>query len=401
MPFGSSNLTQLRIVEESTFAGSAAAANSNNLRNTGDTLAFAISNKESEELVSDRMTTDLIQVSASASGPVNFELSYKEFDTILRAALCSAWSYYGVSTVGAGQGQGTAFGMTCTASVLTADVAPTTTSAFSTLGLGRWFQVICAGSANHLKWFKTHAATAATGTTITVDPSTPLTADAASKSCKLSAARLSNGVTQTSFKIEREHTDIGQFFQFNGMTVSKISLSIASGDIIKGSIEFMGKNGARSVATAMPGTPIASQTFDVMNAITGVGTVREAGVTLSDKIKKLDLNIENSLRGQDAVGELGNAGIGFGSFKVTGSMSVYLQNGNLYDKFLNNTSSSLDIPLMDGAKNGYLIALPKLKYGDAKVTAGSKDQDCMIEIPFTALKDSVTGKQLIIDRMGA
>ncbi len=402
---GSSNLTQLRVIEETTFGAVPGAGNPNNIRNTGDTLAFSITNKESEEIVADRMTTDLIQVGAAANGAVNFELSYKEFDTYLRAALCSAgWTYYGLATPGVGQGVGTSFGGTFSASVITADVAPTTTSGFvANVGKGQWFQVQAAGSANDKKWFKTHSVTASTATTITVDPMTPMAVDAVSKPTKISFARLSNGVAQTSFTLEREHTDITQLFPFYGMTLSNMSLSIASGDIIKGSIEFMGKNGGRVTVTVMPGAPVTSQTFDVMNAVVGVGTIYEGGVVLSDKIKKIDIKIENMLRGQDAIGNLGNAGIGYGSFKVSGSMSVYLANGNLYDKFVNNITSSLQIPLMDTAKNGYMIQLPKLKYGDAKVTSGNKDTDCMIEVPFTGLKDQTVGalnKSLIIDRMG-
>ncbi|MEP7118177.1 MAG: phage tail tube protein, partial [Acidobacteriota bacterium] len=98
---------------------------------TGESLAFSLSKTESGEIRSDRQITDLIVTSASATGGVNFELSYKEFDDFIRAALQGSWVYYGVATPGLGQGVGTVFQGTFTSTVLTAGVAPTSTSAFT------------------------------------------------------------------------------------------------------------------------------------------------------------------------------------------------------------------------------------------------------------------------------
>lgn len=398
---GSSNLTQLRFIEEAAYGVVPGTGNASNIRNTGDSLVFALNKTESGEIVSDRMTTDLVTVGASASGGLNFELSYKEFDKLILAALMDQdFDYYGVSTPGVGQGVGTAFQATFTATVLTAGTAPTGTSDFTTLKPGQWFQVQCAGSANDKKWFRIHSTTPVTTTTITVDPATPFTLDATAKSAKLSSSRTYNGVYQTQFTFERAHNDVTQFFRFYGMTLSKMTLSLSSGAIVTGSFEFMGKNGDRATATVMPGTPISSQTYDVMNAVSGVGQILEGGVALAAKIKKLDLSIDNTLRGQDAIGVLGNAGIGMGSLKITGSMDVYLADGTLYDKFVNNTASSLQFGVQDGAKNGYMFQIPNLKYGDAKVTAGNKDADCMISIPFTGLKDTARQAVLLVDRLG-
>lgn len=398
---GSSNLTQLRWIEETVYGTIPGTGNPNNIRNTGDTLAFSINKTESGEIVSDRMTTDLITVGASAAGAVNFELSYKEYDKFLLAALMDDQpTYYGVSTPGVGQGVGTSFQATFTATTVATTTGPTGSSAFTTLQKGQWFQIQCPGSANDKVWARVSSVTAPTSTLITVDAATPLAVDASAKATTLSSARMQNGVYQTQFSFERAHTDIGQFFQFRGMTLSKMSLSLSSGAIVTGSFEFMGKDGVRSNATALPGSPIASLTYDVVNAVTGVGQILEGGTALAAKIKKLDLSVDNSLRGQDAIGTLGNAGIAPGSLKVTGTMTVYLKDGTLYDKFLNNVATSLQFAVQDGAKNGYMIQLPNLKFGDAKVTSGSKDQDCMLEIPFTGLKDPVTQAAILIDRMG-
>jgi len=394
--FASSNLAQVRYIEETDYGVTPTTGNPNNLRMTGESLAFSISKTESGEITPDRQTADLIETGASAAGGVNIELSYKEFDTLFRAMLMAqAWEPYGTGGVGTG------FQATTTATAVVASAAPTGTSAFTTLKPGQWFQLQCPGNVNDKKFLKVHATTAPTGTTLTVDPATPLVVDTVAKAATLSSSRISNGVTKKSFTFERAHNDVNQFFPFTGMVPSKLSLSLASGSILTGSMEFMGKSGGRKDTTSLPGTPVASQNFDVMNAISGLGQLLEGGVALTGtKIKKLDLSIDNTLRGQDAIGERGNANIGLGTVKVTGTMEVYLADGTMYDKFLNNTRTSLQFVLCDGSKNGYAFIIAAMKFGDAKVQAGSKDSDCMLSIPFTGIRDTVTGKTIIMDKMG-
>jgi hypothetical protein len=404
MEFASSNLVQLRIIEEEDYGVTPDDGNPNNIRMTGESLAFSLGKSESAEITPDRMTTDLVVTSASAAGGFNFELSYREFDTLLRAALMSNWVYYGEQDAGVGQGIGTDFVADFTANTITADVAPTGTSAFTTLQKGQWIQVRAPGSANNLKHVKVSPTVAPTATVITLDAGTPLVVENDVVGVALSSSRVVNGVTKKTFTIERCHLDVNQFFQFRGMAVSKINLSLSSGSILSGSIEFMGKNGDRTTVTALPGTPIESTAYDVMNAVSGVANIMEGGAPMTGaKIKKLDLSIDNSLRGQDAIGELGNAGIGLGTLKVTGNLEVYLADGTIYDKFLNNTRTSLQFVASDNAKNGYGFQVPAMKYGDAKVQAGSKDSDCMISVPFTGIKDTGpngTQKKILIDRMG-
>jgi len=394
--FASSNLAQVRYIEESEYGVTPTTGNPNNLRMTGESLAFSISKTESGEIISDRQTADLIETGASAAGGINIELSYREFDVMFRAMLMApAWEVYGVG------GVGESFQATTTASTIVAAAAPTGTSAFTGLKAGQWFQFRCPGSVNDKKFLKVHATIAPTTASITVDPATPLVADATAKASTLSASRISNGVTKKSFTFERAHNDVSQFFPFTGMVPSKLSLSLASGSILTGSMEFMGKRGARNNASIMPGTPIASQNFEVMNAVSGLGQLLEGGVALTaTKIKKLDLSLDNTLRGQDAIGERGNANIGLGTVKVTGTMEVYLADGSMYDKFLNNTKTSLQFVLCDGSKNGYAFTIAAMKFGDAKIQAGSKDSDCMLSIPFTGIRDTVSGKTIFMDRMG-
>src|ERR1035437_9979160 len=99
MTLAVSNLAQMRYIVESAF-GTIPGGTCTNLRMTGESLAFAIKKDTSKEIRADRMKSDLIAVSASASGGINFELSYKEYDPFLQAALCGTFAAYG--TLGQG-----------------------------------------------------------------------------------------------------------------------------------------------------------------------------------------------------------------------------------------------------------------------------------------------------------
>jgi len=391
----STSRAQLRYILESVFGTIPGSGNPNNVRMTGESLTFGLGTESSKEIRSDRQITDLVQVSAEASGGVNFELSYNEHDDIIEAALQGTWAVYGVAGVGA------TFSGTYTATTITAAVAPTGASAFTTLALGQWIQLNAPANVNDKKWVKIHASTAITSTVITLDAGTPLTANGPTAGSWVSASRLVNGTTQRSFSLEKAFNDINQFFAYRGMTNSKMSMQFQSGAIVTGAFDFMGKDAIRAAATQLPGAPIASLTFDVMNAVSGVGQLFEGGAPLTSTfIKSVSFDMDNKLRGQSALANMGNVGVGSGSLDVKGTMEVYLADGTLYDKFVTNAASSLSLRATDAAGNGYVISFPKMKYSDAKVVAGSIDQDAMLSLPFTAIMDPVTGKTILVDRAG-
>lgn len=398
-----SNRAQLRYVVESAFGVIPATPAPNNLRQTGESLAFAIQTSTSKELRSDRQITDLVQTGAGASGAVNFEMSYKEFDTLIAAALQSTWVVYGTLGLGAA----VALGINSTAGTLTAASAPTGVDAFTNLAVGQWFKLTAPTDAADGAYLKVLSRTT---TVITVDTATPIPGTgtrAAVAGCIISSSRLSNGVTQTSYTIERAIEDVNQFFAYRGMVPAKLSMSFASGAIATGSIDFTGKDstlsgtGSTVTTSQLTGTPVASQTYDVMNAVSGVGSIMEGGAALTGTfIKSLKFDADNKLRGQTAIGTLGNAGIGSGTLEVKGDIEVYLADGTMYKKFINNTISSISWRVVDGSGNGYIFTFPKVRYSDAKVQAGGLDQDVMLSMPFTALMDPTTLKTILIDRVG-
>jgi hypothetical protein len=394
--FADTSRVQLRKVLESTYGTIPGVGTPDNVRMTGESLDFSQQYDSSKEIRSDRQSSDPAIVGASASGGFSFEMCYAEYDKFLEAALQSTWAAYGTN------GVGTTFSATWAATTLTAGVAPVGSSAFTTLALGQWFQAQAATGANAGKYFKVHESTVPTSTLITLSALTPATAEGPIANTNLSTSRLVTGSTQRSFALEKAFTDINQFFAYRGMTVAKVMQSLQSGARVTGSFDFLGKDAVRAGATQLTGAPNASTTYEGMSAVKGVGNILEGGAALTSTfIKSLDWGLDNSLRGRDAIANLGNVSIGAGSVDLSGSMVVYLADGTLYDKFLNKTATSLSFRMTDTAGNGYIITVPRMFYGDAKVQAGGINQDAMISMPWRGVKDPTTGQTFIIDRVGA
>lgn len=388
MPFASGSLLQLRYIPEVTPGVTPGSGNMVNLRTTGPSFKFNLGYETSKEIRSDRATSGMTLVSADASGGLGLELSFKEYDPFIEAVLQGTW------------GTAANISQSCSVAVATdATIAAASGTPFSTLTVGQYVSISGFSNAKNNGIHRIKTITGG-GLGFTVDAAEGLVVEA-SKAITVKSTRLSNGVNQRHFSIEEAYTDITQFRVFRGMSPSKMSLSFQSGQMVSGSFDFMGYSSAIGATTFLPGTPVASQTGEQMNAVVGLGVVYEGGAPLSGvSFKSLSLDIDNALRGQDAIGVLGYAGIASGTLAVTGSAQVYFANANLYNKFVNNQSSSLAWAVQDGAGTGYGFTLPNVKFNEGNITGGSINSDLMVDISFTALLDAASGKVIMIDRAG-
>lgn len=396
MALGTSNRSSISIIEEPVFGVIPVTGNSKALRFTGESLDFTLNKTKSSEIRSDRQVSDLITVGAAAAGGFNLEWSFAEYDELLQAVTQGTWDYLGIAGVSA------PVTATFTADTLTASVATTGVNSFTKLQKGQFVKIAGSTVAGQNKVAQVSKTVNPTTTVITFE-GTPFTGftGAGGAAVTVSAGRLTNGVVQRSFTIERAHEDIAQFFAFRGLTADKLSLTFASGSLISGMFEFMGRDSVRSGTTQLPGTITPSRQFDITNAVSGVGNIMENGVALTNTfIKSIKLDVGNALRARDAIGILGAASIGSGEFSVDGTLEVYFADGAMYDRFINSQASSIQFVVQDGAGNGYAFNIPKLKLSNGKVNSGGKDQDIMFSAGFSGLVDPVSGKTLLIDRFG-
>jgi len=406
MPFASSAFGQLRYITESVIGTTPGSGNGVNLRMTSPTAKASVSTVTSQEVRADRLSTGLTRVDLDIDGGFNFELSGKEYDPFIEGLLRNTFTHYGTA------GLGTTFSLTTAAGTLTAAVAPTTTSAFTNLTNGSWIKVIPATGASQAikdyfadRWFKVASTTS---TVITLDASTQISGVGlgitAQAGYAISQSVVSNGSSLSrGFTLEYAMTDITQFLPFRGMQTNSMELNLEVGSIITGSFGFIGQGHDGMVgATTLPGSPVASQTLDVMNAVADVGLIYENGASIfsgsTSFIKKVGLSVANNMRGQKAIGVFGNAGVGLGELELTGSLEIYVENATYYNKWLNGTTTSLALGMADAAGNGYLIELDKVQFKDGGANIGGRNDDTMLTLPFQAFYNATTGRGIRITR---
>ena len=388
MALGVTNRVALRVKPEATFGTTPSTGSHYLVRVTGETLKYAIQTAQSNEIRSDRMIPDLALVGAGADGDINFEFSYGEFDALLASVLQGTWAASGTN----GAATGTAV-FTTTSVVLTG-------GSFSNMVAGQWFRIVNSASTANNGWWQ--AGTITNASTLTMS-SAVFTAGTTTGTCVVQSARVTNGTTQSSFSIERNNADLTQFQLFQGMTPARMSLNLQPGNILTGSIGFMGKSAAALAGTSgMPGTSGASLTNSVYNSVSNVFNVLENGAALTNTYaRNLTINVDNNLRGQTAIGTLGNVGIGAGSSVITGSLELYFADSTYVNKFINNTASTLSLRISGSATGiGYVLTFPNIKYTDGGTPTPGTNQDVTLTLPFQALRDTTTGYQMLVDRGG-
>lgn len=463
MPLASSSRLAVRYVPEAVF-GTLPGATANYpraLRIVGESLNYGLKKDWSKEIRPDRNVPDLITVDADVGGSLPAELSFAEYDDLLQAGLMGTWNEVNVGsgisatitlTTTLTASAGTPFAalavgmrvrfsgftnaannttftiLTVSPTVLTttglvnegpvtvsfssggvANSTVTTTATtitasagtpYTGMAAGQWFYVSGMVNAQNNGWKQ--CSIASTGTVITCAAATFLV-EAGSTNVRVSSSRLVNGTVQRSFSIEQSYGDIVQFAAFRGMNVSKVTIDYKVGSILNVTFDFMGKDQmALTTSTGFTGSVVASFTNDVMNAVTGVQNIMEGGTALTNTFAKaLNLVLDNTLRGQKGLGQLGNVGIGVGHAAMTGKGDFYFFDASLYNKFVNNTATSLSLRTVDGAGNGYVITLPKVRYSSGDVTAPAIDNDVMVSMGVQGVYDPTTAASIIIDRGGA
>lgn len=405
MPLGNSSLVNVAIIKETTFGVIPVSATPNAakfLRVTGESLDYTINKEASEEINSNRTVASMIPLSGSASGALESEVSYLEYDQIIESALQSAFTVFGTN------GVSTAFTGTFTATTLTAAAAPTGSSAFTTLKKGQFFIVKGSGTANDGKVLRVSLVTAPSATIITLDSSTPAVVATGSATTTISTSRLVNGNTQSSFSIERQSPDVGEYWAYTGMTPSSLDVNISAGARSTLSFNFMGKGLTRKPgSTNMPGTIAASKGYEIHSGVSGPSCLIwvDGAPLVGTYAQSLTFTYDNTLREQTAICNLDAIGMGSGTIAATGTMEIYFNSGALYEKFATNTNVGITFSTLDNDGNGYIFTLPKVNFSKVATAAGGKDSDMMLSLEFTALDDrgnaDATLRNLIqIDRVG-
>lgn len=277
-----------------------------------------------------------------------------------------------------------------------------TTLSFLTLGLlvGDWIKIGGALAANQLPTAENNgwcriSAIAANLLTFDVVP-TGWAADASTTELVwlFFGDRIRNGIAENFYSLERTFNDhIPVTYEyFSGMRVNTLALTLATQSIATASASFMGFSASATETRFAGSTDKAAKVNTVLNTSANVGRIGRGATEIVGPNFVLDaaISINNNLRRQNAIGNLGSVGIGAGEFAVTGTLNAFFGNKDLLDDVLNNTERSLDLRFTDALNKTVVIDLPRLKYSSGFPAVPGKNQDVLINLGFQSILESAT-----------
>lgn len=391
-PFAISDRVTLGFKPELSTAYGVIVATGNNyaLRFMSETMKANLKTVQSMEITGDRQVRDVIPVDLDTGGDIAAEWSYGEYDQLLSYALGSTFGNLAGTTGDTGV-------ITVTISAVNTITASAGTP-FLNMVPGQWFRMSGMVNAANNNIFQI-----ATVTSTVITTAATLINEVATATAKFQAGRCSNGISVPTFTMERKNGDLTQFEALRGCAVSNLAIAYKAGAIVSTTFTLMGKNAAPMQGTTnLPGTITPSLANTVMNAVSNVGFITEGGAPLtSTYFQSLDIKIATNLRMLKGIGNLGPVALQVGDFDAEITFAGYLADASLYNKYLNNTPTSLSLRMTDAAGQAYILTFPYGKYQTAQRPTGGKNQDIILGANFQALKDPVTGVSLIIDRCGA
>ncbi|WBA79553.1 phage tail tube protein [Endozoicomonas sp. GU-1] len=204
---------------------------------------------------------------------------------------------------------------------------------------------------------------------------------------------LKTGVTRRSFTVERHFSDIGQYHRFSGVELNGFTLSVAPNAMVTGTFTTVGKGLATATTPITGATYADASTTAPFDSFSGALTVNGAA---SAVVTSVELTLENGLEVLFVIGSDETLQPSIGRSNLTGSMSVYLEDGSMIDRFINETETELAFTLA-GDGGSYTFTLPRIKFGSGAPEV-SGTGPVVLNMDFQALFDATEQTNLKIER---
>jgi hypothetical protein len=378
------------ISEGATYGATPATPAMTPLRNTGTTLGLSKDAIQSEEIRSDRQISDLRHGARKVGGDISIELSYGSYDPVLEALLGGTWA---------------------AASITAAIAAVATDNSYTDAANGFLLAGFQVGDIVAVTGFVTTAANNIAAATVTAVTAGKLTiggtdgdvivAEAASEDITISTTTKSQilkaGTTRRSFTIERYFSDLSanQYHRFTGCEFANAKFSINANAMIKGTFGVVGKDLVLASELIASESYTAASTKSPLDSFTGVMKEGGSAVTV---VTEISLDIDNKIEPRFVVGSKTTLLPSEGRSDIKGQATVYFEDATVMNKFINETESSLELSMPDGAGNVLKILLPRIKYSGGQPDVKGEGP-ITLAMPFQALLSSERNTNIIVTRI--
>lgn len=408
MPASGSSV-QITYLEETTVPGQVeSSGNQQALRATSESLNQGVESTKSQEIRADRRTTDSILTSGSLGGGIETEISHKTYNDFYESLL---FNTFDDCDTGATTNTLDVTDMIFTQSTHT--VASATTVLPDSLVAGQWIQIY--GTVSNDGVYKISSTSPTTGAIIVDDAIKDFTDETAPASnAGVSSGRLIDGVdTQRTFSIEKEFSDVSQFFMYRGMTPQSLSLNYAVGSLLTGSWNFLGFQGGtdsdadvQDTTTQMPGSTVAATTTSVFSNVAGTKVIVDGTELTTSCAESISLEISNNLREIRCVGGgLTPSAVIPGTYTISGTINIYFgsaASAAIYNKMIAGTPIVIEVAVVDESYNGLAIGMHKCKITSCEVVSGGVDTDVIMAVGVESVLSTTAAQGMItVDMLGS
>lgn len=210
---------------------------------------------------------------------------------------------------------------------------------------------------------------------------------------------LKAGTTRRSFTFERKFADLAtpEYHRYTGCEVNALSISVSPNAMVTTTFGIIGKDlttNTTQVASSTYSSDVGNSPFDSFT-----GSILEGGSSIG-VVTAFELSLENGIEPLFAVGSQTTNRPSIGKSRLTGTLTTYFESKALYDKFINETSSSIALTLTDLDGNDYLIELGNVKYNSGQPDV-SGEGAVTIALEFVGLYDDADASNIVITRTDA
>lgn len=390
MADGSSVL--LSFAKEPSIGGAVSGGPLVNFGFVSDTIGQNPSSQISTTIRGDGQVRDHVRLNIDPKGSVPFNFAYGLIDPFLEGLLSSVWP----ATVALA---GT-IAVTAATKKYTTDSTGTGVS-FAAIQVGQWVKfggLVAPANNGYKKVVAVDISVPAAETITTTDTGL---VDAAAHAATVKGTSIFNGVTPSSFALEKKFTDLSNTYDgLIGARIAQLVLTNKEAAVISGSLDFMGlKAPLTGAATLGNGSYTAGVTTDEMNANDNIINVYKDSTAYTQPVTEFTLTLARALRRRGKLGLLGGYDIGVGRFTLQAKMSIYFQDRVLLDAARAFSVASFGLQFGDAAGNAYIMDIPSARFeGGDPVTPGV-DQDVIGAFTINARIDTaVSGKMVSITR---
>lgn len=390
----SSNLIRVAYIAESTYGETPVAGNFETARFTSEKLSGSPQTTESKQIRVDRMSSGQITTGLNVEGALSIEVAKeKPIDDFMESAMYSTWATMAQEAVD----------LTFTAATRNLLRATGTWGAYSVgdfITLGSFVN-----AANNVVCMITEVTDT---TNIKISAPVGMVDEVATGTTVKRADKLVIGSTKKSFSMEKAYTDLTtKGIIYKGMITSQMSFTIAWGDIVTGSFNFMGNSHTLAASAGefiTNGRTInAAATTNSMNgsidmpflASSAIGTFGPADFD----IKSVSISLNNNLTAQTVIGSVAPKDFSAGTANISVDVGAYLSNSAwaVMPKKLSQEAFAIGF-ILKNAGGWYGFYLPALQTSFDDPSSGGQNQDNMIEMKGSARVSDTGGSALVLYR---